>query len=34
MSLPSRPLPVKPLVSLIFSQPALEPVVFQELADF
>jgi hypothetical protein len=34
MSLPSRPLPVKPLVSLIFSQPALETVVFQELAGF
>jgi hypothetical protein len=32
MSLPSRPLPVKPLVSLIFSHPALETVVFQELA--
>jgi hypothetical protein len=34
MSLPSRPLPVKPLVSLIFSQPALETGVFQELAGF
>ena len=34
MSLPSRPLPVKPLVSLIFSQPELETAVFQELADF
>jgi hypothetical protein len=34
MSLPSRPLPVKPLVSLIFSQPALETAVFQELAGF
>jgi hypothetical protein len=34
MSLPSRPLPVKPLVSLIFSQPDLETAVFQELADF
>ncbi len=32
MSLPSRPLPVKPLVSLIFSQPALETTVFQKLA--
>jgi hypothetical protein len=34
MSLPSRPLPVKPLVSLIFSQPGLETAVFQELAGF
>jgi hypothetical protein len=34
MSLPSPPLPVKPLVSLIFSQPALETVVFRELASF
>lgn len=34
MSLPSRPLPVKPLVSLIFSQPSLETAVFQELAGF
>jgi hypothetical protein len=34
MSLPSRPLPVKPLVSLIFSQPELETAVFQELANF
>jgi hypothetical protein len=32
MSLPSPPLPVKPLVSLIFSRPDLETVVFQELA--
>jgi Domain of unknown function (DUF4416) len=34
MSLPSRPLPVKPLVSLIFSQPDIERAVFQELAGF
>jgi hypothetical protein len=34
MSLPSRPLPIKPLVSLIFSQPELETAVFQQLADF
>ncbi|AEB08722.1 DUF4416 family protein [Desulfobacca acetoxidans] len=34
MSLPSRPLPVKPLVSLIFSQPALETAVFRDLAAF
>lgn len=34
MSLPSPPLPVKPLVSLIFSQPDLEKAVFQELAGF
>lgn len=33
MSLPSRPLPVKPLVSLIFAQPALETTVFRCLAD-
>jgi len=33
MSLPSRPLPVKPLVSLIFAQPALEAAVFRCLAD-
>lgn len=32
MSLPSRPLPVKPFVSLIFAQPELETTVFQELA--
>lgn len=32
MSLPRRPLPVKPLVSVIFSQPALETGVFRELA--
>jgi hypothetical protein len=34
MSLPSPPLPVKPLVSLIFAQPALEIAVFKELAGF
>ncbi|MGQ9919968.1 MAG: DUF4416 family protein [Desulfobacca sp.] len=32
MSLPRRPLPVKPLVSVIFAQPDLEIMVFQELA--
>jgi len=31
MSLPRRPLPVKPLVSVIFAQPNLETTVFQEL---
>jgi len=34
MSLPRRPLPVKPLVSLIFSQPELETAIFQELAGY
>lgn len=34
MSLPHRPVPVKPLVSLIFSQPSLETAVFRELAAF
>lgn len=33
MSLPSRPLPVKPFISLIFAQPTLERAVFQELSD-
>ncbi len=32
MSLPRRPVPVKPLVSLIFAQPKLEAAVFRELA--
>ncbi len=32
MSLPRRPLPVKPLVSILFAQPHLETTVFQELA--
>ena len=32
MSLPSPPLPVKPLVSLILAQPSLEAAVFRELA--
>lgn len=34
MSLPSPPLPVKPLVSLILAQPDLETLVFRELAGF
>lgn len=32
MSLPRRPVPVKPLVSVIFAQPNLETAVFRELA--
>jgi len=34
MSLPRRPVPVKPLVSVIFSQPDLETAVFQALTGF
>ncbi len=33
MSLPRRPVPVKPLVSVIFAQPNLETAVFRELAE-